>query len=151
MARIATITYLGLLLVTAGCAALRPTLAQELALERWRECDRFPTIQLKEVRPDGQIWVFYGHEKEAFFQCLRDAEKKQASRRAVAVNAPEVKAVAAPPDLAGRLNPPALKRGDEWAFKWESPRGSGTFVWTVDREETIDGAQFYVIKSGSRE
>jgi hypothetical protein len=43
---------------------------------------------------------------------------------------------------------PTLKPGDEWTFWWENPRGSGTFVWSMDREEVVDGTECYVIKSG---
>ncbi len=44
---------------------------------------------------------------------------------------------------------PVWKTGYEWAYRWESPRGSGTFVWTVSREETADGIDCYVIRSGA--
>jgi hypothetical protein len=44
---------------------------------------------------------------------------------------------------------PQWKVGDEWAYRWESPQGSGTFVWSMDREELVDGVTYYVIKSGS--
>ena len=40
--------------------------------------------------------------------------------------------------------------GDEWRFRWESPIGKGTFVWTVTEEEVIDNVAYYVVKSGSR-
>lgn len=42
-----------------------------------------------------------------------------------------------------------LKPGDEWTYWWESPRGSGTFVWSVDREQIIDGTVYYVVRSGA--
>ena len=35
--------------------------------------------------------------------------------------------------------PPVWKPGYEWGFRWESPQGKGTFVWTVNREEIVDG------------
>jgi hypothetical protein len=47
--------------------------------------------------------------------------------------------------------PPAWAKGDEWSFRWESPEGKGTFVWSIDREETLDGIPHYVIKTGTRE
>jgi hypothetical protein len=46
---------------------------------------------------------------------------------------------------------PVWKRGYEWTYLWESPRGSGSFVWVVSRMETVDGLDCYVIKAGSRE
>jgi hypothetical protein len=45
-------------------------------------------------------------------------------------------------------SPPVWKPGDEWVFRWESPRGKGTFAWTVNREEIIDGVEYYVVASG---
>jgi hypothetical protein len=43
---------------------------------------------------------------------------------------------------------PAWKPGDQWTFWSDSPRGSTTFVWSVDREEIVDGTEYYVITSG---
>ena len=39
---------------------------------------------------------------------------------------------------------PVWMIGDRWAFRWESPRGSGTFVWAVNRVQTVDGFECYV-------
>src|SRR5262249_10595860 len=47
--------------------------------------------------------------------------------------------------------PPVWKPGDEWAYSWRSTQGSGTFVWSVLREEVVDGIPLYVVKSGQRE
>jgi hypothetical protein len=41
--------------------------------------------------------------------------------------------------------------GSSWAYRYESPRGSGTFEWVVDREEQLDGVKFYVVAAGPRE
>jgi hypothetical protein len=50
---------------------------------------------------------------------------------------------------------PSLSRawrvGDEWRFRWESPRGKGTYAWVVARESTVNGLPSYIVKSGSRE
>jgi len=46
---------------------------------------------------------------------------------------------------------PTWTKGDEWSFASEGPTGKSTFVWTVDREESVDGVPYYVIKTGSRE
>ena len=47
--------------------------------------------------------------------------------------------------------PPVWKPGYEWSYRWHSPQGSGTFVWSVDREDVLDGVAVYVVRSGSRE
>jgi len=41
--------------------------------------------------------------------------------------------------------------GSSWVYRYESPRGSGTFEWVVDREEQLDGVKFYVVAAGPRE
>jgi hypothetical protein len=45
---------------------------------------------------------------------------------------------------------PVLRVGDEWSYRWESPRGGGTFVWRVSGEETVDGTDSYIIDTGTR-
>ena len=44
---------------------------------------------------------------------------------------------------------PIWKPGDQWTFWSDSPRGSGTYTWSVDREQTIDGTEYYVIASST--
>ena len=61
----------------------------------------------------------------------------------------QVTARATAPTLTAEV--PAWRRGDEWEFRWESPTNKGVFVWTVDHEETVEGATAYVIKVGTRE
>ena len=43
---------------------------------------------------------------------------------------------------------PQWKPGDEWTFRQESPQGKGTFVWAVNREESVDGVAYYVVTIG---
>jgi len=61
-------------------------------------------------------------------------------------------AVAANPTAASTqgISAPIWKFGDGWAYRYETPKGSGTYVWSVDREEKIDGVPHYVIKTGTR-
>lgn len=54
-----------------------------------------------------------------------------------------------PSSPAAPVPVPTWKPGDQWTFWWENPRGSGTFVWSVDREQLVDGTEYYVIKSGT--
>ncbi len=46
---------------------------------------------------------------------------------------------------------PVWKIGDEWQYAYKSPTDSGTYVWSVNRVELLDGVEHYVIKSGTRE
>jgi predicted aspartyl protease len=48
------------------------------------------------------------------------------------------------------LAAPVWTVGDEWTYRWESPRGSGTFVWRVEGQQTVDDVAYYVVASGSR-
>jgi len=64
-------------------ASLRNTPAQELAFERWKECNHFATVRLKEIRPDGQIWVNYTSSGELarWQQCDRETRTRQKGSR----------------------------------------------------------------------
>ncbi len=54
--------------------------------------------------------------------------------------------------LAGRLpDAPAWRVGYGWEFRFESTESRGTFVWSVDREELVDGVPNYVITTENRE
>jgi len=125
------------------------TLAQEMAWDQWKQCDRFPGVQLKEIRQDGQIWVSYTGDYGAWQDCIRQAREDQARRGAAAVPVATVAPVEGKAANAPVIAP-LWRVGDEWAFRSESPSGVGTFVWEVDRIEPIGGAQHYVIKTGSR-
>jgi hypothetical protein len=68
-----------LLVSTAGlvgaCASVANTPEQELAYQRWRKCSDYPDISLKEIRPDGQIWVTYSGPSalSAWQACIKAA------------------------------------------------------------------------------
>jgi hypothetical protein len=57
----------------------------------------------------------------------------------------------ASPSLNGMPEAPVWKRGSEWTYRYGGSAGNGTLVWSVDREEVIDGVPHYVIKTGTRE
>src|SRR5437870_5843146 len=137
----------GIMLFLSACAA--STLAQDLAWERWRQCSGYPAIRLKEIRPDGTVSIDSNHGAPltAYRECMRKAAEEQASKGKAVQN---VGAATATPILAPP-GAPEWRRGHEWAFSWQSPRGKGMFVWSVDRVETIDGTEFYVIKGGRAE
>jgi hypothetical protein len=58
---------------------MRNTPAQDLAWDRWKKCDRFPTITLKEILTNGDIWVWtqYGSDLAAWQECERAARTEQ--------------------------------------------------------------------------
>ncbi|HVN31357.1 MAG TPA: hypothetical protein VMT45_05185 [Thermoanaerobaculaceae bacterium] len=57
----------------------------------------------------------------------------------------------ATPSILGSPGVPVWNVGDEWQYAYKSPTGAGTFVWSVDRMETLDGVEHYVVKGGTRE
>src|SRR5437867_8745455 len=66
--------------------------------------------------------------------------------------APAAEKPAAPSAVAAiRVPVPVWKPGDTWTFCLESPTGKGMYVWSVDREERVEGVAHYVIKQGTRE
>jgi len=54
-------------------------------------------------------------------------------------------------EILSSVNVPTWNRGDEWRFRWSSPRGSGTFVWTIVGEEIVNGVGHYVMRTGTRD
>ena len=143
------VTVLVLLIGLAGCGMTRMTLAQEMAWDQWKQCDNFPGIQLKEIRPDGQIWVWNTSDLSAWRECIKKAREDQATKGLAKVPA----AAAEPVQVSAARGPvaaPIWKAGDEWAFRTDGPSGLDTFVWEVDRVEAIGGVPHYVVKTGSR-
>ena len=145
---------LGTVAFLAGCAGMSNTLAQDLAMERWEAC-RNPQVNLKEIRPDGQIWITYSPDNRKAFndvsQCLRQASQEQAKRKGSVATTGSVVSTPISPSPPGGHPMPTWSRGDEWAYRWEDASSSGTFVWTVDRLEKIDGVEHWVVKGGTRE
>jgi hypothetical protein len=45
------------------------------------------------------------------------------------------------------ISVPTWTSGDQWTFWWDDPRSSGTYVWSVDREQEVDGTPCYVVVS----
>ena len=50
---------LAVCMLSAACASLARPPAENLAWERWRKCLGNSQISLKEIRADGEIWVFF--------------------------------------------------------------------------------------------
>jgi len=71
--------------------------------------------------------------------------------RSTASSIPTSAPPAAAPSLNGMPEAPVWKHGTEWTYRYGGPAGGGTSVWSVAREEAIDGVPHYVLKSGARE
>jgi hypothetical protein len=156
------VCVLSLMMSLSGCSLPQNTLAQDLAWERWRRCDTIPTVMLKEIRADGQIRVTYtdpGRLAE-WKACDRKARQELAVRgisgAQVAAGTGQRPATETRPSgttgaLPSSIAAPLWRVGDEWAYRYHGAAGSGTYVWSVDREQSVDGIDCYVIKAGTRE
>lgn len=141
------------LLLMGGCASMQNTVAQDLAWERWKKCNHFRSITLKEIKTDGTIWVWNNdapNDVAAWRACDRAARAEQAMGVKASIPSSTL-TVAAPNPASAMVEPPVWRRGDEWAYRYESPTGNGTYIRSVDREEEIDGVPHYVLKTGPRE
>ncbi len=146
-----SIARAGLGLLVAGCASFQNTLAQDQTWAAYAVCrgSVSTNIRIQRVDVDGRWWwqspdAPYGYAE--FSACMRDE-----AARWKASSSSSAPVVASPQPAAAMSTPPVWRPGDEWAYRYESPSGNGTFVWSMDREEAIDGVPHYVIKTGTRE
>jgi hypothetical protein len=148
---LALLSLLTLATLASACGLATNTLAQDLAWERWEKCNRFRGITLKEIKTDGHIWVWVadGGEQTAWRECERQAAREQGARRPASPTSPSP--LTAATAALGPIPLPVWKVGSEWAYRYEQPSGTGTFVWSVDRVVMVGGQPHYVIKSGTRE
>lgn len=108
-------------LLAAGCAGLSNTPAQDLAWERWKQCDKFPTITLKDIKPNGEIWIWtqYGADLAAYRDCARAALAEQ-------IRAGRLTAPSTPPVTAHDA-----KLLVKFAYFTDQPPSEGTFLHTT--------------------
>jgi hypothetical protein len=163
-------------LAMTGCAtALQNTPQQDYVWAMWENCK--PRLHLSSgmvvnrVEPDGRYWTnavigpgmadipvlracmqgeFKAHPYREWLAQNPGAPLSQEKLRPSAQPSGGTTNAPAPATAAPRTESvPAWTRGDEWSYRWSSPQGGGTYVWTVDREEVLDGTTFYVVKSGT--
>jgi hypothetical protein len=145
-----------ILLLFAGCTSAGNTLQQDRVWDAYAACKtpgRVPTnVQIERVNPDG-TWYSRTQDGSYGVQELNACMRAEIAKwRASTTPTTQRAVVVAPQQPTNALSaPPTWQPGDEWAYRYESPTGTGTYVWSVDREEAIDGAPHYVIKTGTRE
>ncbi len=150
--------------VLTACATMANTPAQDLAWERWQKCNHFRLITLKEIKTDGQIWVWVGDggEQTAWRECDRKAREEQ-GRGVAAVSRPQPSGLAQPPPSPAAesrqdsrvAERPIVSVGDEWlrsdgALRVIASDGSG-YVLEVGPKRykvTRDGALYEVAING---
>ena len=136
------------LAVLCACAP-KLTLSQEITWDAYKAClDQGSSTQLEQVYPDGR-WYIRGREGEVFKvnECMTRYWRERPTAAAPPASGGSAATAATPVSFA---TPPRWQPGDEWAFREEGARYTGTFVWAVVREEIVDGRRLYVVQSGSR-
>jgi hypothetical protein len=132
-----------ILLLLAGCAAMRNTPAQDLAHERWDKCSHFRTITLKDITPSGQIWVWNNHgpDYQAWLQCESAAREEQ--RKAGRLAATQ-----------GALTNGELKALVRHAYFTDKPPSDSFILSTPPQVTQFDGSKpvtfFYGLKMAGR-
>ena len=149
-------TILGFtLLLATSCATATNTLAQDLTWAAYQVCrtSTGTNIVITQVYPDGRYsWIASdrGTRVPEFEACMREEFAKrprpQATTGATAVATSQGKTA-----ITGPIVQPVWKVGNEWAYRYETPSGSGTFVWRLDRIEALANEPHYVISTGTRE
>jgi hypothetical protein len=150
----------------AGCASMQNTPRQDYVWAMWTQCRATgelgtSTLYIDRVAPDGRYWTNttvgpFEVEWPILQACMNKQFRahpyldwlKARPASAQPSSSGGVPTVAA---LSGPVMVPVWKIGDEWQYAYKSPSDSGVYVWSVKRVETLDGAQHYVIKTGTRE
>jgi hypothetical protein len=148
MFRVSIAAWVGVAVIAGGCAGLQNTSAQDAAWERWKKCDRFPSIRLKEIKTNGDVWVWtsYGQDLAAWRECDRAVRLDQQRAGLVTGSEPTVINTATistplPPDV--RVVSPAKTDGyyGHWVGLWLGSSGNGSLEHTlvVDDAGTAGG------------
>lgn len=168
MTRLVVLVLGALAVSLVGCSTMQNTPKQHYVWAMWDQCKttdelRASTMRIDRVQPDGGYWSNtttgpFEMEWPKIQACMNKQFKanpyldwlkaRQASAQpSSGVVAPAVASTA----LSGPIMVPVWKVGDEWQYAYKSPSDSGTYVWSVNRLEMLDGVQHYVIKTGTRE
>ena len=151
---------LALLFALAGCA-ISNTRAQDMAYEAWNSCPKAANLRLDRIDVNGRIY-YTGLNGSAGItelnNCINNYYASHQTSKATPIGAAQGTVVPAAltttqtaTSESSAFAVPTWKTGYEWAYRYESPSGKGTYIWSVDREEVVDGVPHYVVKTGSRE
>lgn len=165
-----------IVLTITACVTFQNTPMQTYTWAMVDLCNHFPTIQVERVEADGRYWyrwISSPGESGPFNDCMKKAsqehpyldwiktQKPTAPQTATKASSPGPLTALQGTAVASTVTPtssnaapaplPVWKPKDEWQYAYKGPTGSGTYVWAVDRIETLSGVQHYVIRTGSRE
>jgi hypothetical protein len=155
MPALARVALLFALVLTAACAP-QLTPSQALTWDAYKACQsEGPSTNLERVQPDGN-WYVTGREGEIFkvSACMQDYWRKAARENRVPVVPAVLKVTPAPARANGLVveAPPQWAEGDLWRFASQGPGSRrSAYNWRVQREDTVDGVPYYVLKTGLRE
>ena len=155
----------------AGCATFKNTPQQDYVWEAGRVCDRQVAFwKMDRVESNGHYWIQGATNgppgRDDYFACMQEQFTRNPYQQWVAQrsgsqaptpraggggNARASTSASQPVTNSDASTKPTWRVGDEWSYRWSSPRGSGTFVWVFDRFETVEGIESAVVKSGERE
>ncbi len=161
MTRLVALVLGTLAISLIGCSTIQNTPKQDYTWELGKACNT-SDVFMERVNPDGRYFVWTrvstGESRyQAYFACMREQFKASPyldwikARQASALQPGTIPSLANTPNVAGPIMAPVWHVGDEWEYAYKSPSGSGTYVWSVNRFEMLDGVQHYVIKTGTRE
>jgi len=161
-----------LVILLAGCATMRSTPQQDYTWAMWENCKQSLVLSsgltVNRVEPDGRWWTnsvmgpaesdipklrecmnaqYKANPHLAWLKARQASAQPTSAGAAAATGAPAVTTVA----LAGSVALPVWHVGDEWQYAYQGPVDSGSYVWVVNRIETLDGEPNYVLKAGTRE
>jgi len=163
MTRLMALVLGALAVSLIGCSTMQNTPKQDYVWAMWANCQpQFSAsdVVVTRVEPDGRYWARSGTSaalQQALFACMREEFKARPyldwlkARQASAPQSGTMPSPTSTPNVAGPITAPAWHVGDEWEYAYKSPSDSGAYVWSVNRVEMLDGAQHYVIKTGTRE
>ena len=153
--------------IVVGCATMTPEQAarRDLLLRAAQECQqRYQTsiVRFEFDRFDRLLWFYREGTsptvREQFSTCYNErvteltriaASSQMSGSQIQPTPSAGAGGVSGGPNVGDAWREaPVWKVGDEWSYRWESPRGGGTFVWRVSGEESVNGTDCYIIDSG---
>jgi len=165
MTRLIALVLGALAVSLIGCSTIQNTPKQDYIWEMGYICNgKIPEFRMNRVAPDGgRYWgsstgvdSTHGGPWARYQACMQEQFKARPyldwlkTRQAAAPQTGTTPSLASA-NLAGPIMAPVWSVGDEWEYAYKSPSDSGTYVWSVNRVEMLDGVQHYVIKTGTRE
>ncbi len=159
--RIVVVVALGLLV--SSCTSVQSTPIQEYVWQMGHNCEHVNSDwQLVRVEADGRYFIRGSNATSSgnFQQCMQEQYQRYPYKKWLADNSTQIAPAqgatspsTAPVNVASATGTsrglPTWKAGDEWEYRWQSPRGKGTFVWAVKGEQDVDGVTYYVVAAGT--